>query len=82
MTILVGVLVSITVFALVVWWWLDFDMPEIVVPVAAPGAGALFIYWYGMPLAWAIGIALFVVAGATAYYLVRRARGNGGDPPN
>lgn len=81
MTVLVAVLAAITVVALFVWWLNDFDMPEIVVPVAAPGAGALLIYWYGTPLAWAIGIALFAIAGAAAYVLVRRSRSNRADPP-
>lgn len=81
MTVIVGVLVAAAVVALVVWWLLDFDMPEVVVPVAAPGAGAALIYWYGTPLAWAAGIALFVVAGAAAFYLIRRARRDTMEPP-
>jgi hypothetical protein len=56
-------------------------MPELMVPVAAPGAGALFIYWYGTPLAWALGIALFIVAGAAVFFLVRRSRGGRTEPP-
>ena len=74
MTILLGVLVAVAVAALIAWWLFDFDVPEIVVPVAAPGAAALFIYWYGAPLAWAVGIALLIVACAVAYFLVRRSR--------
>jgi hypothetical protein len=81
MTVILGVLVAVAAVALVAWWLFDFDMPEIVVPVAAPGAGAALIYWYGTPLAWALGIALFIVAGAAAYYLIRRARGGTTAPP-
>lgn len=81
MTLIVVALVAIGVAALFVWWWFDFDSPEIVVPVAAPGAGALVVYWYGTPLAWAAGIALFVLAGAVAYYLIRRAGGDKPKPP-
>lgn len=81
MTILVGVLVVVAVVALAAWWLFDFDAPEFVVPVAAPGAGALFIYWYGTPLAWALGIAMFVVAGAMAVFLIRRSRATKADPP-
>ncbi|MGH6736650.1 MAG: hypothetical protein ACRECX_11315 [Methyloceanibacter sp.] len=81
MTIIVGVLVAIAVIAVVAWWFMDFDAPEVVVPVAAPGAGALLIYWYGTPLAWAAGIALFAVAGAFVYFLVRRAGSRKAEPP-
>ena len=81
MTIIVGVLVAVAVVALAVWWLFDFDMPEVVIPVAAPGVGAALIYWYGTPLAWAAGIALLVVAGAAAFYLIRRAGGGTTEPP-
>jgi len=81
MTILLGVLVGVAAVALFVWWLNDFDMPELMVPVVAPGAGALFIYWYGTPLAWALGIALFIVAGAAVFFLVRRSRGGRTEPP-
>ncbi len=81
MTVIVGMLVAVSIVALVVWWLADFEMPEVMIPVAAPGAGAAFIYWYGTPLAWAVGIALFIVAGAVAYYLIRRAGGGTTEPP-
>ena len=81
MTILVGVLVLLAVLALVAWWFLDFDMPEVVITVATPGAGAALIYWYGTPLAWAAGIVLFLVAGAIVYVLVRRAGNGKTEPP-
>ena len=81
MTILVGVLVLLAVLALVAWWFLDFDMSEAVIPIAAPGAGVALIYWYGTPLAWAAGIALFLVAGAIVYVLVRRAGNGKTEPP-
>jgi hypothetical protein len=74
MTIIVGVLVALAVVALVVWWLLDFEMPEVMIPIAAPGAGAGLIYWYGTPLAWAAGIALFLLAAAVVFYLVRRSK--------
>lgn len=80
MTILVGVLVAVAVVALAAWWLFDFDEPEFVVPVALPGAGALFIYWYGTPLAWALGIAAFVAAGAIVVFLLRRSRATKADP--
>ncbi len=72
LTTIVLVLVAIAVVALVAWWWADFDMPEVAVPAAAPGIGAGIIYWYGTPLAWAIGIALLLAA---AGYLVWRLAG-------
>jgi len=81
MTILLGVLVAVAVIAVVAWWLFDFDAPEIVVPVAAPGAGALFVYWYGASLAWAVGTALLIVACAVAYFLVRRSRARRTAPP-
>lgn len=81
MTILVGLLVAAAIVAVAAWWLFDFDAPEIVVPVALPGAGALFIYWYGTPLAWALGIAAFIVAGAVVVFLIRRSRSAKADPP-
>ncbi|HML91837.1 hypothetical protein [Methyloceanibacter sp.] len=81
MAILIGVLVAVAVAAVVAWWLFDFDAPEIVVPVAAPGAGALFVYWYGASLAWAVGAALLIVACAVAYFLVRRSRARKTAPP-
>lgn len=79
MTIVVGVLVAVAVVAVAAWWLFDFDAPEFVVPVALPGAGALFIYWYGTPLTWAIGVAAFVVAGAIVVFLFRHTRATKAD---
>lgn len=75
MTIIVGVLVAVAVVGLVVWWLADFEMPEVMIPAVAPGAGVAFIYWYGTPLAWALGIALFILAAAVTIFLIRRSAG-------
>jgi hypothetical protein len=57
-------------------WWLDFDVPEVVVPVAAPSLGAGIVYWYGTPLAWAIGILRLLVAfGYVVWRLAGQWRG-------
>lgn len=81
MTVLVGVLVAVAVVGLVVWWLADFEMPEVMIPAVAPGAGIAFIYWYGTPLAWALGIALFILAAGVAIFLIRRSGGGKDKPP-
>ena len=52
LTTIVLILVLIAVIALAAWWLFDFDLPEVVIPVAAPGVGAGALYWHGGPLAW------------------------------
>jgi hypothetical protein len=72
MTIVVSVLVLVAAIVVAAWWFLDFDMPEVAIPVAAPGIGAALIYWYGTALAWAIGVLLFLTAGYGLYRLASR----------
>jgi hypothetical protein len=81
LTTIVLVLVLLAVVALVAWWILDFDMPEVVIPVATPGIGAGLIYWYGTALAWTIGLLLLLVGGYGLYRLVGSRRRDDQKPP-
>lgn len=70
LTAIVLILVLIAVLAVAAWWFFEFDAPEVVIPVAAPGLGAGVLYWYGGPLAWAIAILLAAIAGYCIYRFV------------
>ena len=69
-TTIVLVLMAVAAIALLAWWLLDFDFPEVAIPVAAPGLGAGLIYWYGTALAWAAGLVLLAIGGYFLYRLI------------
>jgi hypothetical protein len=77
LTLIVFVLVLLAAAVLIAWWFFDFDMPEVVIPVAAPGIGAGIIYWYGTALAWAIGGLLLLAGGYAVWRLFARRGPNG-----
>lgn len=81
LTTIVLVLVLLAIAVVAAWWFLDFDMPEVVIPVAAPGIGAGLIYWYGTALAWAIGLLLLLIGGYGLYRLVGGRRRDDQKPP-
>jgi hypothetical protein len=72
LTLIVLVLVLLAAAVLVAWWLFDFDMPEVVIALAATGIGAGIIYWYGTALAWAIGILLLLAGGYSVWRLFAR----------
>ena len=46
LTAIVLILVLIAVLAVAAWWFFEFDAPEVVIPVAAPGLGTGVLYWW------------------------------------
>jgi uncharacterized BrkB/YihY/UPF0761 family membrane protein len=70
--ILAIVLAVFAAVAILVWWMLDIDIADMVATVGAPLAGIAIIYWYGTPIAWAVGLVLFAIGGFGLYYLVKR----------
>jgi hypothetical protein len=72
--ILVLALTAFAVLALVVWWMLDFDMPDVVASSATPIIGVCLIYWYGTLLAWAAGLVLLAIGAFSLYVLIRRRK--------
>ena len=81
LTTVVLVLVLLAIAVVAAWWFLDFDMPEVVILVAAPGIGAGLIYWYGTALAWAIGLLLLLIGGYGLYRLAGSRRRDDQKPP-
>jgi lysozyme family protein len=70
--ILAIVLAVFAAIAILVWWMLDIDIADMVATAGAPLAGIAIIYWYGTPIAWAVGLVLFAIGGFGLYYLVKR----------
>jgi lysozyme family protein len=70
--ILAIVLAVFAAAAILVWWMLDIDIADMVATVGAPLAGIAIIYWYGTPIAWAVGLVLSAIGGFGLYYLVKR----------
>jgi lysozyme family protein len=70
--ILAIVLAVFAAAAILVWWMLDIDIADMVATVGAPLAGIAIIYWYGTPIAWAVGLVLIAIGGFGLYYLVKR----------
>lgn len=74
--VLAIVLAVFAAAAILVWWMLDIDIADMVATAGAPLAGIAVIYWYGTPLAWAVGLVLFAIGGAGLYHLLNKRRQN------
>ncbi|WP_045365903.1 hypothetical protein [Methyloceanibacter caenitepidi] len=69
---LVVLLAILAVIALVVWWMLDIDLPDVVASSITPAIGIGLIYAYGTPLAWAGGLLLLAIGVFALLYLMKR----------
>ena len=71
-TILIIALAILAVVALIVWWMLDIDIPDIVATVGAPVVGVCIIYWYGTLISWVLGLLLLAIGAFALYYFLKR----------
>lgn len=79
LTMIVLILALFVAAVVLAWWWLEIDVPDVVVAATAPAAGVCIVYFYGTLLSWAIGVASFLIGTG---YLIYKWRRDAKRPPD
>jgi hypothetical protein len=68
-------LAIVVILLLAAWFLLDMEPMEVTVPIGAPIAGAIMIYYaHDTPAAWAVGLALIALGTLFVFLVFARRR--------